>query len=171
MLESERSCALNDNKSQPVNALVVIVEGFDEVEAVVTLSTLRREGINTKSVGLTDGIIRGAHGILLKPDYTLTDLSQSMDILSINLVVLPGDVRNLAALEVDPRIHSLLGQLLTRGGIVAANIQSQPTLQMMLAQQYLADEHRASQMLFWRPADLSIAAFAQGLARKLVDVG
>ena len=70
-------------------ALVIIADGFEETEAVVILSSLRQAGLCVKSVGLTSGLISGAHGILLMPDLTLTDLGDLSAVTYVNAVILP----------------------------------------------------------------------------------
>lgn len=56
--------------SQQKCVLMLIADGFSETEAVVILSALRKAGIYAKSAGLTSGLISGAHGIPIMPDFS-----------------------------------------------------------------------------------------------------
>ncbi len=65
--------------------LLIIADGFEEAEAVTILSALRQAGVCIKCVGLTSGLIGGAHGVWVRPDLTMADLDQAANTLSIPL--------------------------------------------------------------------------------------
>jgi 4-methyl-5(b-hydroxyethyl)-thiazole monophosphate biosynthesis len=71
-------------------ALVLLAEGFEEIEAVTIIDILRRGGVDTQSAYLDDefatNLVVGANGITVEADVPLkTALVQEYDI-----VVLPG---------------------------------------------------------------------------------
>lgn len=75
--------------------LVVLAEGFEEIEALGSMDILRRAGFEVTGAGLTMREITGAHGIKIYTDTVLHDvLTQDFDML-----LLPGGgegTRNLA---------------------------------------------------------------------------
>ncbi len=86
-------------------ALVLLPEGFEEIEAVTPVDLMRRAGFDVTIAALGDGIhVTGRSGITLHADTTLAALStdQSFDVL-----VLPGGpgVKHLRAdLRVRARV-------------------------------------------------------------------
>lgn len=146
-------------------ALVMIADGFNEIEAVVILSKLRQAGLCAKSVGLTSGMISGAHGILIMPDFTVTDLYQRLDIGLINLVVLPGEEYSLSKLEPDPRVHRLLRQVFDQGGFIATCGKGLDMLKAILAPHELGDEE--TRVLVWSSLGEPIEVFAGNLVRSM----
>ena len=101
--------------------LVIVADGFGEMEAMIFLSLLRQAGLCVKSVGLTSGLVGGAHGIWIMPDLTLADLDQLTKTASINAVVLPEGRHSLAKLEADPRVHRLLRQVAAQQGQIVTS--------------------------------------------------
>jgi 4-methyl-5(b-hydroxyethyl)-thiazole monophosphate biosynthesis len=96
---------------------VLIAEGFDEREAVFALSAFREAGLYARSVGMTGGAISGSRGIRVTPDLTLNAFEHECEVPP-TIVVLPGGEGHLMKLSHDPRVHRLLGQVLTEGGYV-----------------------------------------------------
>jgi hypothetical protein len=102
-------------------ALVIVADGFEEMEAMVFLSLLRQAGLCVKSVGLTSGLVGGAHGVWIMPDLTLADLDQLTHTASIHAVILPEGRPGLAKLEADPRVHRLLRQVVAQRGQIVTS--------------------------------------------------
>lgn len=100
--------------------LMIVANGFEEIEAVTLLSTLRQAGLCVKAVALTSGLVGGLHGVWLMPDLALADLDRLIEITRISLVILPVSQQSLASLAVDPRVHRLLRQIVTQDGQIAA---------------------------------------------------
>ena len=72
---------------QQAQALVLLAEGFEEIEATCPIDLLRRAGIQTLVVSCGEAIeVVGRSGISIKADALLAD-TQSRD---FNLLVLPG---------------------------------------------------------------------------------
>ena len=67
------------------HAIVILAEGFEELEAIAPIDLMRRAGINVTTLGLTSLEVSGSHGISVKADITLDAFSGSFDAL-----VLPG---------------------------------------------------------------------------------
>ncbi len=96
--------------------LVLLAEGFEEIEAITVVDVLRRAGADVVLASLVPGSVRGAHGIEVRADTELAKI----DSASIDMLVLPGGqpgTRNLAA---DPRVLELVRAHHARGRTVAA---------------------------------------------------
>lgn len=69
-------------------AIVFIAEGFEEVEALTVVDVLRRGGVETTMVSVTENpYVAGAHGI-----EVLTDATNEYEITDEDAVVLPGGI-------------------------------------------------------------------------------
>jgi hypothetical protein len=97
-------------------ALIIIADGFEETETIIWLSTLRQAGLCIKSVGLTSGLVSGAHGIWLRPDLGFADLDHWLKTTGLSPIILPDGEQSLARLEADPRVHELLRQVVKQRG-------------------------------------------------------
>jgi 4-methyl-5(b-hydroxyethyl)-thiazole monophosphate biosynthesis len=70
-----------------MRALVFLVEGFEEIEAVTIINVLRRGGVEAKVVSLTGKReVEGGRGITVLADTTLDGL----DSIDNSILVLPG---------------------------------------------------------------------------------
>jgi len=145
--------------------LVMLADGFNEIETIVLLSVLRRMGICVKSVGVIGGTINSAHGILIKPDFSLTALERIIDIVTVPMIILPGSERNLSALEADPRVHQLIHQVIEQGGVLAVCPQGLDMARTAVAQ-VLGRENNDIVMVY-RPPEQAAEEFAQDIGRRL----
>lgn len=107
--------------SQKQRILILVADGFQELDAIVLLSLLRQAGLCVKSVGLASGLVSSAHGVCLMPDLTLADLDSWTSAVFISAVILPEGQQSLARLETDPRVHKLLRQVVARNGQIVAS--------------------------------------------------
>ncbi|MSU65183.1 MAG: DJ-1/PfpI family protein [Opitutus sp.] len=84
--------------------LVILAEGFEEMEAIAPIDLLRRAGVEVTVAALAEGIhVTGRNGVTLHADTPLTAaLGRDFD-----CVLLPGGpgVKNLRA---DPRVRSII---------------------------------------------------------------
>jgi 4-methyl-5(b-hydroxyethyl)-thiazole monophosphate biosynthesis len=69
-----------------MNALVLLADGFEEIEAVTIIDVLRRAGVAVTTAALGQSPVTGSHGIALVADCGLDGLSVS----DFDAVVLPG---------------------------------------------------------------------------------
>jgi DJ-1/PfpI family len=150
-------------------ALVIIADGFEEIEAIVFLSLLRQAGLCVKSVGLTSGLVGGAHGVWIMPDLTLADLDRLTNTTFINAVVLPEGEPSLAKLEADPRVHRLLRQIVAQRGQI---VTTQDGLRVARAAAVWGNgqgEINSDPMMavLWRKPEQSPEIFIRDLIRKL----
>jgi len=86
------------------NVLVILAEGFEEIEAVTIIDVLRRADVEVVGASLGEIRVRGAHGLTLQADTRLDDvLTQSFD-----AVILPGGMPGSKNLRDDPRVLDCL---------------------------------------------------------------
>jgi protein deglycase len=67
------------------HAIIILADGFEELEAVAPIDLLRRAGIKVTILGLSSLSIRGSHDIVVKAAGTFDDFNQPFDAL-----ILPG---------------------------------------------------------------------------------
>ncbi|MDR1171773.1 MAG: DJ-1/PfpI family protein [Bacteroidales bacterium] len=68
-------------------ALIFLITGFEEIEALATIDILRRGGVEIKSVSLTgDRTVAGGHRISVIADY----LFEEADFAGVQMLILPG---------------------------------------------------------------------------------
>lgn len=96
--------------------LVLLAEGFEEIEYTTPVDLMRRAGFEVTSAALAESVhVTGRSGITLHADTLLSNVSEK----SFDLIVLPGGpgVKNLRA---DPRVAPLIRAQATAGKWVAA---------------------------------------------------
>ena len=60
----------------PKKAIVLLAEGFEEVEALTPVDYLRRAGIEVSVASISSNmVVKGARDIKVKTDITLADIS------------------------------------------------------------------------------------------------
>lgn len=152
--------------------LMIMTNGFEEIEAVTLLSTLRQAGLCVKSVALTSGLVGGLHGIWLMPDLALADLDRLMETGQISLVILPASQQSLTSLAVDPRVHRLLRQVVAQEGQIAATPDGLALLQTADIYPYSLTEidARQDEPILRRDPAMSPQLFAQMLIRRLMPL-
>ena len=99
-----------------VQALVVLAEGFEEIEATTIVDVLRRARIEVTTASLGATLVQGSHGISIMADAKLDSLrAQSFD-----AVVLPGGLPGSTSLRDDQRVHELVKVHVEQGRLVGA---------------------------------------------------
>lgn len=151
-------------------ALVLLAEGFDESETIVILSALRDANVYTKSVGLTNGFLKGAHGIGVLPDCTVAELYQTLDIARVGMIILPGGDAHLAHLEADPRVHRILRQAFAQWGIIVVNARGIRVLNAALGFEIAPRDVHEPRIVRRESCAQSVELFAQSLVHKLERV-
>ena len=96
-------------------ALVLMAEGFEEIELTSLVDILRRGGVTVTIAGLKDGLITGSRGIKMQPDVTLDGIKEMYDI-----IILPGGSPGYVNLGNDRRVIELIKRYNADGKIVAA---------------------------------------------------
>jgi 4-methyl-5(b-hydroxyethyl)-thiazole monophosphate biosynthesis len=98
-----------------MNALVLLAEGFEEIEAVTIIDVLRRADVAVTTASLGKSPVTGSHGIALVADRALDAVAVS----DFDAVVLPGGP-GAKHLKEDARVQALLKQAASAGKVVAA---------------------------------------------------
>ena len=104
-----------------IRAVMILAEGFEEIEAIATADVLRRLNIDLKLVGLKDGDVEGSHGISVVPDMNIDDVEE------YDVIVLPGGSPGYINLKKDGRVLNLIRDAFDRKKLVAA-ICASPTV-------------------------------------------
>ena len=100
--------------------LVPLGPGFEELEAIAVIDVLRRAGCHvvTASVGAANPIV-GRNRIRVMADLDIEDALVEWG-ESWDLVVLPGGLGGVAAIEAHEGLSTLLRERLAAGGLTAA---------------------------------------------------
>lgn len=96
--------------------LVLLAEGFEEIEAVTVVDLLRRAGIDVHTASLDGPRVTGSHGIVVLADEALDAVAAD----DFDMVVLPGGMPGATHLKNDPRVISLLRRYAAEGRYTAA---------------------------------------------------
>jgi len=96
--------------------VVILADGFEEVEAMAIVDVLRRADIDTVVAGLHSGHIIGARKVKVVPDTTV-DTIRAED---FDMVVLPGGQPGADNLNSDMRIRLLIKDCCENGNLVGA---------------------------------------------------
>ena len=92
------------NLSDP--CLVLLAEGFEEIEALTVVDILRRAELDVRALSITSTRrVTGAHGITVEADGLLEDWPEAR---RAALVVLPGGMPGATNLRDDPRVIELV---------------------------------------------------------------
>jgi len=103
------------------SALLLLAEGFEEIEAVVVIDVLRRADVSVTTAALTEKRVTGAHGIVVEADRLLDDLLESaVDGVLFDAVLLPGGMPGSRHLREDARVQALVVHQANRGCLVGA---------------------------------------------------
>jgi 4-methyl-5(b-hydroxyethyl)-thiazole monophosphate biosynthesis len=93
-------------------ALVLLAEGFEEVEALSPVDYLRRAGIEVVTAAIGGQLsVRGARKIEVSADTTLADWLKSENPESWDAVILPGGMPGAANLAASKETGALLGRM------------------------------------------------------------
>lgn len=96
-------------------AVLILAEGFEEVEAVTPADILRRAGVPVTIAGLGGTLIKGSHGVTVKADKELSEIDFVPDAL-----ILPGGSTGAKNLAGSPLVAGLVKSCTKKGSIVAA---------------------------------------------------
>lgn len=96
-------------------AIVLMAEGFEEIELTTIVDILRRGGVTVTIAGLKDGITTGSRGIKMLPDAPLDGIREMYD-----MIILPGGSPGYINLGNDMRVIELVKRYNSEGKIVAA---------------------------------------------------
>lgn len=97
--------------------LVLLAEGFEEIEALTPVDYLRRADVEIDMASLTEDLsVTGAHGIVISADTTL----DAVDLAVYDGVYLPGGMPGSLNLRDDARVLKIVRDFAGSGKAVAA---------------------------------------------------
>lgn len=96
-------------------ALIVLAEGFEDIEAVAPIDVLNRVGVEVVVASLKPGPVAGAYGTKILPTTTLAEVKSEFD-----AIIFPGGKANAMALAKSSEVRSLIQDYNNKGKLVAA---------------------------------------------------
>lgn len=96
--------------------LVLLADGFEEMEAVTPVDIFRRAEIKTVTAGLHGGTIESSRKIRIAPDTTIDEVRAS----DFDMIYLPGGQPGTTHLKNDARVLKLLNEFQSAGKMIGA---------------------------------------------------
>ena len=96
-------------------ALIILADGFEEIEAVTCIDILRRAGIKVVIAGLTDTQVTGSRNIIIKSQTLLQEAGTDFDAL-----ILPGGMPGAENLASSDTVKSLIKTFSNSNKLIAA---------------------------------------------------
>lgn len=90
----------------PFQTVILLAEGFEEIEALAVVDVLRRLGIGCAMCSTGALVVKGAHGIVVTADATFDEVNFD----ACEMVILPGGMPGTANLRADRRVVSIVRQ-------------------------------------------------------------
>jgi 4-methyl-5(b-hydroxyethyl)-thiazole monophosphate biosynthesis len=100
-------------------AIVLLAEGFEEVEALTPVDYLRRAGVEVTVASISgDMIVKGARNIKIKTDIILADLSWQPD--SFDAVIIPGGMPGATYLAASKEVGTFIKKMADTDKLICA---------------------------------------------------
>lgn len=96
--------------------IILLANGFEEIEALTPLDMLRRAGLDVKTVGLNGQVIAGSHGINVFCDA----LPDDIDLSDVTMAIFPGGMPGSLNLDTSPYSDEVISAVTKNGGHLAA---------------------------------------------------
>jgi len=96
-------------------AIVILAEGFEEIEAAASIDILRRADIDVTVAGLNDVRVKGSHGLTVVADKKIDEAG-----LEFDACVLPGGMPGATNLASSEKVKTLIRTMNQKGKIIAA---------------------------------------------------
>lgn len=96
-------------------AVIMLSDGFEEVEAITPIDYLRRAGVEVILAGVGTKTPVGAHNLKVVADVEVKDLREKLD-----AVILPGGMPGAENLSQSSTVENLCRSVMQEGGLVAA---------------------------------------------------
>jgi 4-methyl-5(b-hydroxyethyl)-thiazole monophosphate biosynthesis len=104
------------NKMENYTACLLLADGFEETEAIMTADVLKRIGINIMFVGVNNKTVRGTHDFCITADKLINDISVD----EFNALVLPGGLPGTINLRNSQAVINLIKKAYDNKKICAA---------------------------------------------------
>ncbi|MBD3426735.1 MAG: DJ-1 family protein [Candidatus Omnitrophica bacterium] len=96
-------------------ALVILAQGFEEIEAVTPIDTLRRAEVEVTVAGVGGETVTGSRGLTIKPDIRIEECDSDFD-----AVILPGGLPGAENLASSLEVKQIVTKMHEAGKIIAA---------------------------------------------------
>ena len=97
--------------------IVLLANGFEELEAITPVDVLRRHNVDVRTVSITsDRLVTGTHGIQVAADLLASDVP----LTDIDMLVLPGGMPGVKNLDASTVTKNFIEATLKNGGHLAA---------------------------------------------------
>lgn len=96
--------------------LVLLADGFEEIEALTPVDMLRRAGLDVKTVGMNGKIACGSHKIPVICDIEPEEVKKN----EVSLVIFPGGMPGSLNLDAHPFTDEIIEAVTANGGRLAA---------------------------------------------------
>ena len=103
---------------------ILLGQGFEEAEALVTADVLRRGGVSVALTGIGGITVEGAHGIQVTADVAV----ERVRLAAGDTVILPGGMGGVASIEGSRAAMELIHQAAADDSMYLAAICAAPTL-------------------------------------------
>lgn len=81
-----------------------LADGFEETEAIACLDVIRRAEIAVQTVSIDKPLVKGSHGISVKADISMDEITTE----HLEGIILPGGMPGTLNLEKDERLSALI---------------------------------------------------------------
>ena len=139
-------------------ALLLLADGAEEMEAVISIDVMRRAKIDVTVAGLNLENVNCSRGVVIKPDKSVSDVKDQL----FDIVVLPGGLGGSKKLAESAEVKKILSNHNKVGNYIAAicaaptalaahdiakgkRITSYPSLKSQLDKDYAYSEERVVQ--------------------------
>ena len=95
---------------------ILLGTGFEEIEAVAPCDLLRRAGAEVCYAALADAEVTGSHGIVLRAEKLLSEVSLD----DMEMLVLPGGLRGVKSILADEAALALIRKAWEAGKMTMA---------------------------------------------------
>ena len=96
-------------------ALIVLAEGFEEIEALIPADVLRRAEVEVTIAGVKGDLVTSSHGVKIKTDTVLADYDLLPDV-----VIFPGGTPGAENLASSLEVKNLISKMNANGKLIAA---------------------------------------------------
>lgn len=96
--------------------IVLLADGFEEIEALTPVDMMRRAGLDVKTVGLTERTVTGAHSISVVADATPDEI----DLTKVEMAVFPGGMPGSLNLDKSEYTDKVIAAVKNNSGRLAA---------------------------------------------------
>ncbi len=96
--------------------IVLLADGFEEIEALAPVDMLRRAGLDVKTVGMNGRIVCGSHKIPVICDL----VPEEVPLDELSMAIFPGGMPGALNLDAHPFTDKVIDEIMQNGSRLAA---------------------------------------------------